>query len=549
MILNGIRIVQGAELADITVPIGDNFLAGPVNGELFFATGDGTPAEGLYIFDDTNNWKQLDNSVTTSAAVTAALGYTPESTDNKNQPNGYPGLDGSSKINISQIPTLGPSNVTGLAALAGATFTGPIVLSSDPVNPLEAATKQYVDAVATGLTFKDSVRLATVANVPAIAGLLTIDGVPTVIGDRVLLKNQTDETKNGIYIASTASWVRASDFDGTPAGETKSGVYIFVTEGNTNSNSGWVLSTPGTINVGTTALQFTQFTGLAAITAGNGLQKTGSVFDVVGTPGRIVANPSSIDLDVVGIAGTYKSVTTDAYGRVIAGTNPTTLAGYGITDAATASHTHAYLPLSGGNLTGQVLSSARSRWVGVATDFSGAPVELREVNLVANTQTSYVYAPSLGFHWGNINAATIAMHSDGAFHFRGSPYTGTQYRNAYFNDVNIATVGWLSGTGSSQLKAQIGYQRLPGGLILQWGRLSSPSNENSPITVTFPLAFPANCFNVITTVEGINSNGNDAFEAYVVNDSVNVNNFIVRFGAAGTSWPGPNYIRWIAIGY
>jgi hypothetical protein len=88
------------------------------------------------------------------------------------------------------------------------------------------------------------------------------------------------------------------------------------------------------ITLGTTAIAFVQFSGAGQLTAGGGLTQSGSTIDVAtADAGRIVVNPDSIDLATVGTAGTYRSVTVDAYGRVSSGTNPTTLAGYGITDA------------------------------------------------------------------------------------------------------------------------------------------------------------------------------------------------------------------------
>jgi phage-related tail fiber protein len=112
-------------------------------------------------------------------------------------------------------------------------------------------------------------------------------------------------------------------------------MFTFVEAGTTNADSGWVLTTDGTITLGTTALAFTQFSGAGQITAGAGLTKTGNTLDVVtASATRIVVNADSIDLATTGItAGTYISTTVDAYGRVTAGTNPTTLAGYGIVDA------------------------------------------------------------------------------------------------------------------------------------------------------------------------------------------------------------------------
>lgn len=220
---------------------------------------------------------------------------------------------------------------------AGDTMTGALTLSGDPTNALHAATKQYVDATRTGLDFKDSVKVATTT-----AGTLAtsfengdvVDGYTLVTGDRILIKDQSSGSENGIYtVNASGAPTRATDADSNA--EVTSGMYVWVENGTANANSAWVLSTTGTITLGTTALTFTQFSGLGQITAGAGLTKTGNTIDVVSAnSGRIVVNANDIDL-ASGIVstGTYKSVTVDTYGRVTAGTNPTTLSGFGITDA------------------------------------------------------------------------------------------------------------------------------------------------------------------------------------------------------------------------
>lgn len=225
-----------------------------------------------------------------------------------------------------------------------------------PVNANDAATKAYVDAVKVGLDVKDSVRVASTANVTvsyaATAGASsrgqisaapnTLDGVTLVANNRILLKDQTTGAQNGIWVVTTVGtgangvWDRASDFDADS--EVTSGAFVFVEEGTTNADSGWVLTTDGTITIGGasgTALAFAQFSGAGQITAGAGLTKTGNTLDVgTANTGRIVVNADNIDLATVGTAGTYRSVTTDAYGRVTAGTNPTTFSGYGISDTS-----------------------------------------------------------------------------------------------------------------------------------------------------------------------------------------------------------------------
>jgi len=204
--------------------------------------------------------------------------------------------------------------------LSGGTLTNFLTLHADPTNALHSATKQYVDAVASGLDLKASVRVATAAALPACTaagsgvgktltadavGILTVDGVDTVLNDRILVKDQVVGADNGIYKVTTEGTAgvafiltRATDADSNA--EVTPGMYSFIEEGTANADTGYVLTTNATITVDTTALAFTQFTGAGTISAGAGLTKTGSTIDVVGTADRIVANADSID-----IASTY----------------------------------------------------------------------------------------------------------------------------------------------------------------------------------------------------------------------------------------------------
>ena len=203
---------------------------------------------------------------------------------------------------------------------------------ANPVNPQDAATKAYVDATRQGLDVKTSVRAATTANI-TLSGTQTIDGVALVAGDRVLVKNQTNAAANGIYVVASGTWSRAADADSN--NNVSAGLFTFVESGNTNADSGWVLATDQPITVGSTDLNFVQFSGAGQITAGAGLEKSGNTLNVVSADtSRIVVNADNIDLATTGVtSGTYRSVSVDAYGRVSAGTNPTTISGYGLTDA------------------------------------------------------------------------------------------------------------------------------------------------------------------------------------------------------------------------
>ena len=159
---------------------------------------------------------------------------------------------------------------------------------STTFTPESLVSKRYVDAIASGLVPKDAVMVATTAGDGDIdlttGGLLTIDGYTVNDGDRVLVKNQTDATENGIYIASASTWVRSADFDGAPVyGEVTDGNLIPVLSGDTLYNTIWVLTTPNPITVGTTPLTFTLFSSQFKPIAGHGISITGNTIAVDGT--------------------------------------------------------------------------------------------------------------------------------------------------------------------------------------------------------------------------------------------------------------------------
>jgi hypothetical protein len=147
---------------------------------------------------------------------------------------------------------------------------------ADPTVATDAATKNYVDNVAQGLSTKQSVRALAAANI-TLSGTQTIDGVALAAGDTVLCIAQTTGSQNGSYTVASGAWTRTPDFDDVND-QTRS-PYWFVGEGTSYAASGWVMTTwPYTIGV--TALAFTQFTGAGEIIAGNGLQKAGNTLSI-----------------------------------------------------------------------------------------------------------------------------------------------------------------------------------------------------------------------------------------------------------------------------
>ena len=255
--------------------------------------------------------------------------------------------------------------------------------------------KTYVDNVANGLDVKESVRVATTADLSATynngAGTLTagsngaisIDGVSLVLNDRVLVKDQTTQTQNGIYKVTTvgsgsAAFVLTRTPDANDAAELTGGVFTFVEEGTANADNGYVATHNGTPTFGTTNITFDQFSGAGQISAGNGLTKTGNTIDAVGTSNRISVSANAID-----IASTYvgqSSITT--LGTIATGTwNADTIGvaygGTGITSAAKgsvliANATDTFSALDGGGANDGFLSySASTDTISWATSIDG----------------------------------------------------------------------------------------------------------------------------------------------------------------------------------
>jgi len=221
-------------------------------------------------------------------------------------------------------------------------------------NTSTLALKSYVDeqvsASAQGLDVKGSVRAATTGNI-TLSGTQTIDGVSLSAGDRVLVKDQTDGTENGLYVVvDGGSWTRTTDADSDS--EVTAGLFTFVAEGSTQADTGWVVTTNDDITVGTTAITFTQFSGAGQYSAGDGLTLSGTTFAVGGTTDRI-----TVTADAVDIASTYEgqsSIVT--VGTITTGTwNGTTIGvpygGTGVTSLASGEYVV-------GNGTGGLTTSA-----------------------------------------------------------------------------------------------------------------------------------------------------------------------------------------------
>jgi hypothetical protein len=283
---------------------------------------------GLLVFNTSPTFTTsiLTPVVTTSGATSLTL-----NTNGNSGPGASVTVQSGTNSNIN----LAPSG-TGTVDVGSARITS----LATPTQSTDAATKAYVDATTTGLDVKQSVRMSTTANLTATASgtglgktltnsgtqaVFAVDGVTAVVGDRVLVKNQTTSENNGIYTVTTVgtvstNWVltRATDADNsTPTTEVTPGMFTFIEEGSSLANTGWVLSTTGTITLDTTGLTFTQFSGAGTYLASNGVQLIGNTFSVnLGTNSSLTTTGGTLQVNstIAGNGLTYTSGVIDVVG-------------------------------------------------------------------------------------------------------------------------------------------------------------------------------------------------------------------------------------------
>ena len=238
-------------------------------------------ANGAGDFDSTLN---VDGAATFNGAVTLGnasadaitITGTPTFTPSAD-------FDGGFTVAGSQTVDMGANRVTNIGT---------------PTASTDATTKAYVDSVKQALDIKDSVKLATTANLGATynngsgtltmdsTGTVTIDGTVTALNDRILIMDQSSAEENGIYYVSTAGAVGVAGIftravDANANSEVSGGMFTFVEAGSTNADNAYVLtSITGTATLGSSTLTFTQFSGAGQVTAGNGLDKSGNTLAV-----------------------------------------------------------------------------------------------------------------------------------------------------------------------------------------------------------------------------------------------------------------------------
>ena len=303
---------------------------------------------------------------------------------------------GATQTDLNGITSLDVDNITIDGNIISTTNTnGNLVLSPNgtgtvdvgnsrittvatPTGATDAANKAYVDAQLQGLDVKNSVRVATTANgtlSSAFANGQTVDGVTLSTGDRILLKNQSTGSENGIYtVNASGAPTRATDFDADS--EVTGGTFFFVEEGTVNADNGFVMTNDGAVTVGTTALTFTQFSGAGQVTAGDALTKSGNTLNVAVDDSSIEVSSDALRVKASGITNAMLAGSIDLTAKVT-GALPVGNGGTGLSSIAkgsvlVANSANTLSALDGGGSNDGILTyTASSDTIAFATAVDG----------------------------------------------------------------------------------------------------------------------------------------------------------------------------------
>jgi hypothetical protein len=282
------------------------------------------------------------------------------------------------------------STTIGATTPSSAAFTTATV-STAPVSGNDVVNKTYLDYFAAGLSWKQPVLCATTTNI-TLSGLQACDGVTPAAGDRVLVKSQTTASQNGIYLASATAWSRAPDAD--TWNELISAI-TFIETGSTLTGTAWYCTAQPGGTLGTTAVNWSNFSVAASYSAGTGLTLTTGVFSITNT---------GVSAGAYGSASKTLTATVNAQGQltVLAASDiaiaNTQVSGLGTMSTQAASA----VAITGGTINGTTIGGSVAAAV-TATTFTGAGTGL------TGTATSL----SIGGNAATATSATTATNLAG----------------------------------------------------------------------------------------------------------------------------------------
>jgi hypothetical protein len=354
--------------------------------------------------------------------------------------------------------------------VAGGSMTGYLTLNNDPTNALHAATKQYVDNIATGINFHQPVHAATTGNLSATYsngtggigatltatanGALIVDGHTLLVNERVLVWQQSSGLQNGTYVVTdtgspTTPFIltRASDDDQSPP-EMMYGDFSFVQQGTLYGGYGFINNTSGTITIGVTAITYVQFNAAQVVTAGYGLlESTPNVLSVDTTVIAPLNNPS--------FTGTVSGITATMVGLgSVVNADTTTTAN--ITDSTNKRFvTDAQLVVIGntsGTNTGDETTSSIKTKLGAATSLLDGYLTSADWSTFNGKQNAITTGTTLEYFRGDLSLATFptipTVGTWGALNYptwiSGTPFVKMTAAGTFTLDSNVYGTGTVT---------------------------------------------------------------------------------------------------------
>ena len=398
--------------------------------------------------------------------------------------------------------TVVTSNIEGQTQLTVSTISGDIVINpaganvdvstayiinlANPVNPQDAATKQYVDDVAQGLNVHDSTQAATPDTLAIISGgtvsynngnagvganlvttgsYVNIDGVAiNTVGTRILVKDEANTAHNGIYTYSNATvLVRATDYNTVP--EVEAGDFVFNLQGTEYGNTGWVQTSVTTV-IGTSPIVFTQFSGAGQYQSGNGISLTGLVINTI-YDGNITVNGSN-QLSIANGAILLNPNITNATGTSFSATG--NIAGGNINTGGLVTATGNII---GGNINTTGLVAGGNITSGGTVSAVG---NIQGNNIIATTEVSAATVSASGtIQGGNIGTAGI-VSATGNITGGNIATAGQITATGTVTVGNVSTAGQVSATGNIVGGNIITVGLVEGGNVSTAGQVSAGGN-------------------------------------------------------------------------
>jgi len=410
--------------------------------------------------DSTLNYNSSTGEFTANTAVMATVSYVDQEISDLG--NAYVQADSDLSNTLTTAYQNADNTLSNTLTTAYQNADNTVISSltqdfQDADNTVLDTLRGEIAAATQGLDVKNSVRAATTENI-TLSGTQTIDGVAVSAGNRVLVKNQSTASENGIYVAAAGSWSRADD---AGDGELSAGSFTFVEEGTVNGDSGFVISTNGAITVGTTGITWTQFSGTGQIVAGDGITKTGATLSVTAGSG-ITVNGSGVSIsntysgqasiDTVGTitSGTWEGSTVEvAYGGT--GATSFTAGEYLIGDGSNAITTVSSIP--GSDISGDISGNAENvnGTVAIANGGTGATTAAgARANLSATTK--YAASNTLLNPTSNVVTWTVTHSlntSDVTVQMRDLQDGSLVEADVAITNANTVTISWVAGSSVS----------------------------------------------------------------------------------------------------